>query len=413
MTEKVRPQQYRVNHPMYNSYGQFLHELKASFYNVDRLFLQKSVFKNGAPWLQTHLGPRGLRSELKENEDVAYVPIWIEPNQFNIRMEEMVYHVGMMLNSLIHTEDRPSLVKKIVGIAPYMEVRQDKDGPGVDGDRSAGEAIDAEVIGRQLAIQGLNGQKLVWLGPHSYEAYNAVSNPVVPNWFPEGVKLHIETLPISSAPIFADKLAQEFNDPTNPRSRDNTVVVSLDKGSLQQCIHFSELLGLDLSSQLAIFDKKRKEHNQVADLSMIYGNREMFNGKDVLIYDDIIDTFGSMEKTCKALKTLGAKSITVIATHGVLSHPARDNILRSVDDGLVDRIMLTNSLPYAADYFEGFEQVVDVLDVASYLGKFAQLFSISTLQEMVNHPVFSRYITIPEQKEEVWQKFQKRMGLIN
>src|SRR3989339_194887 len=404
MSIEARPKEYRVNHPMYRSYIDFLRDLKSSFLDVPRLFVQKTTFKNQASLLKTFKGVRGLRSEVVQNDDVAYVPFWIDPNQFNVKMEEAMYGTAMLFNSLLHSEDdRAQLVKRIIGIAPYIEVREDKDGSGVDGDRDAGEAIDAEIIGRELAVQGLNGQKLVWLSPHSYEAYKMISRPVIPIPEKKPYKMSVEVLPISSAPLFAQKVKD-----ANLVS-ENTVIVSLDKGSLQQCVHFVDLLGLDVKTNLVAFDKKRKGHNQVKDLSMIYGNPEMFKGKDVIIYDDLIDTFGSMKSTCEALKDLGCRTITIIATHGVLSYPARDNILDAIATGIVNKVMMTDSLPYASDYFEDLKEHVEIVNVAKLLGVFAQLFSVSSVEDLRRDPTLSPYIVIPEDKERYWRSFKKRV----
>ena len=49
-------------------------------------------------------------------------------------------------------------------------------------------------------------------------------------------------------------------------------------------------------------------------------------GKDCVLVDDLIDTAGTIAGACNVLKDAGAKSVTVVATHGVLSGPAVDRL---------------------------------------------------------------------------------------
>lgn len=42
-------------------------------------------------------------------------------------------------------------------------------------------------------------------------------------------------------------------------------------------------------------------------------------GKDCVLVDDLIDTAGTIAGACHVLRDAGAKSVTVVATHGVLS----------------------------------------------------------------------------------------------
>jgi ribose-phosphate pyrophosphokinase len=56
---------------------------------------------------------------------------------------------------------------------------------------------------------------------------------------------------------------------------------------------------------------------------------EPIEGKRCLIFDDMIDTAGTLCNAAAALKEKGAKDIIALCTHGVLSGPAFDNIERS------------------------------------------------------------------------------------
>ena len=49
-------------------------------------------------------------------------------------------------------------------------------------------------------------------------------------------------------------------------------------------------------------------------------------GKDCVLVDDLIDTAGTIAGACHVLQDAGAKSVTVVATHGVLSGPAVERL---------------------------------------------------------------------------------------
>ncbi len=64
-------------------------------------------------------------------------------------------------------------------------------------------------------------------------------------------------------------------------------------------------------------------------------------GKDCVLVDDLIDTAGTIAGACNVLKDAGAKSVTVVATHGVLSGPAVDRLKNCG----AREIVLTDTVP--------------------------------------------------------------------
>ena len=57
--------------------------------------------------------------------------------------------------------------------------------------------------------------------------------------------------------------------------------------------------------------------------------------RDVIIFDDMIDTAGTLVNAAMAIKAHGARSITACATHPVLSGPAFERIAASPIDEVV------------------------------------------------------------------------------
>ena len=64
-------------------------------------------------------------------------------------------------------------------------------------------------------------------------------------------------------------------------------------------------------------------------------------GKNALIFDDEVDTAGSIMETVRILKKAGAKDIYVGCTHGILSGPAIERIKKSD----LKELVMTNTVP--------------------------------------------------------------------
>src|SRR5271165_1389071 len=110
-------------------------------------------------------------------------------------------------------------------------------------------------------------------------------------------------------------------------------VVSPDAGGVERARFFAK----KMESALAIVDKRRVQMDETEVMNVI-GD---VHGRTCLILDDIIDTAGTLVKTCEALLGAGARVVYACATHAVLSGPAIDRISQS---GLV-KVVVTNTIP--------------------------------------------------------------------
>jgi len=117
------------------------------------------------------------------------------------------------------------------------------------------------------------------------------------------------------------------------KNLEDIVVVSPDIGGVARARAFAK----KLSAPLAIIDKRRIGHNQ-AEVMNIIGE---VKNKTVILYDDIIDTAGTLCAGAKLLKEKGAKEIYTMATHGILSGKAMENINSSP----IKEVVITNSIP--------------------------------------------------------------------
>ena len=100
-----------------------------------------------------------------------------------------------------------------------------------------------------------------------------------------------------------------------------SVVLAPDVGSAAM----SQAYAKRLEMHFALIDKRRFAPNE-SKVSHLIGELE---GMDVLIIDDMIDTAGTTVSAAEAAIEKGAKSVTAIATHGVLSGPAIDRLKKA------------------------------------------------------------------------------------
>ena len=113
---------------------------------------------------------------------------------------------------------------------------------------------------------------------------------------------------------------------------DEYVVLSPDSGGVTRARAYAK----KLNCSLAIIDKRRTGPN-VARAMNVIGEVE---GKNIIIMDDMIDTAGTLTEAANAVLTKGAKSVRAAATHGVLSGPAIERILKSP----IEEVIITNTI---------------------------------------------------------------------
>lgn len=113
------------------------------------------------------------------------------------------------------------------------------------------------------------------------------------------------------------------------------IVVAPDAGSVKN----SSKLASELEIPLIFIPKSRDE----IDPSKISRPKltEDLSRKHCIIFDDMVDTGGTIVSAAKALKSSGAESVTVCATHGILSGDASARIKNSD----IDLLIVTDSTP--------------------------------------------------------------------
>jgi ribose-phosphate pyrophosphokinase len=137
---------------------------------------------------------------------------------------------------------------------------------------------------------------------------------------------------------------------------DDIVIVSPDTGGAARARSYAK----HLKSGFAIIDKRRPKPN---DSEVVFVVGEV-KGKYAIIVDDIIDTAGTAIKAAEALINHGAKGVSVVCTHPILSQNAPERIKESV----IEEVVVTDTVPLnGKDQRAGGK--IKVVSVAKLLGE--------------------------------------------
>ena len=112
------------------------------------------------------------------------------------------------------------------------------------------------------------------------------------------------------------------------------VIVSPDVGGVQRARAIARRLG---NASLAIIDKRREAANK-SEVMNIIGDVDQ---KTAIIFDDMVDTAGTLCNAAAALKEKGALKTVAYAAHPVLSGPAIERIA----DSELDELVVTDTIP--------------------------------------------------------------------
>jgi ribose-phosphate pyrophosphokinase len=114
-----------------------------------------------------------------------------------------------------------------------------------------------------------------------------------------------------------------FIDYIKEHQIEDLTIVAPDQGAVKRASDFCKAFP---ESTFAMINKKRIKPNEIHSMELV-GD---VTGRNVVIVDDMADTLGTMCKAAELLMEKGAKSVRCIATHGVLSGKAFENLDKSV-----------------------------------------------------------------------------------
>lgn len=134
-------------------------------------------------------------------------------------------------------------------------------------------------------------------------------------------------------------------------AEDGFVMACTDAGRAKWVESLANEMGVN-----AAFVFKRRISGEKTEVTSISADVE---GKDVVIYDDMVRTGGSLINAAKAYKAAGAKKIFTITTHGLFTNNALDKIRES---GVIEKVVATNTHP---NVYDGSNDILQVESIAS------------------------------------------------
>ena len=194
---------------------------------------------------------------------------------------------------------------RITAVIPYFGyARQDRKAKGRD-------PISAKLVANMIEAAGAD--RVLTMDLHAAQIQGFFDIPVDN---------------LLSNPIFVKYYMSKFEHP------EEMVVVSPDVGSVARSRTFANKMGMNL----AIVDKRREKANQCEVMNVIGDVK----GKKCILFDDMVDTAGSLCNAAKAIVEIGgATEVYACATHGVLSGPANERIA----DSCIKELTFLNTIP--------------------------------------------------------------------
>jgi len=203
---------------------------------------------------------------------------------------------------------RRASAKSISAVVPYFGYSRQDRRP-----RNTRGPISAKLVGDLIETSGIS--RLITIDLHADQIEGFFSIPV------DNV--------YSSPVLLGDIWKQKY---------DNIVLVSPDVGGVIRARAIARRLD---NAGLAIIDKRRERANK-SEVINIIGDVEQ---KTAVIFDDMVDTAGTLCNAAAALKEKGANKTVAYAAHPVLSGPAIERIQESE----LDELVVTDTIPLSQD----------------------------------------------------------------
>lgn len=146
-------------------------------------------------------------------------------------------------------------------------------------------------------------------------------NSSIPGFF------SIPTHHLSAIQLFIDYVKKNFD-------LKDCIVASPDFGGLKRARLFASALGLELTN----IDKLRDLDTGKVEAKDLHGD---VTGKEVLVFDDFINSGSTVESSAALLKENGAKAVHFFATHGIFANNGQERVQNSQ----IDTVVVTNSIP--------------------------------------------------------------------
>ena len=220
---------------------------------------------------------------------------------------------------------RRASAQRITAVIPYYGyARQDR--------KSEGRTpITAKLVANMLT--GAGADRVLTMNLHADQIQGFFDIPLD----------HLTAAPVLAGHFLAQKL-------------DNPVMVSPDVGNIKFGHDFASRLG----AELAVVQKRRITSDSSIAVNII-GSVE---GRNVMMFDDMITTAGTVCEAARLVREHGAKGVYVAATHGVFAGPAIERLAKAE----LDEVVVTDTIPVRTEVKKGLK-CLTVLSVADLIGE--------------------------------------------
>lgn len=115
----------------------------------------------------------------------------------------------------------------------------------------------------------------------------------------------------------------------------NLTILAPDQGAVKRASDFCKAFP---DATFAMINKKRIKPNEVHSMELVGDVK----GRNVIMVDDLADTLGTMRKAADLVIEKGANSVIAVATHGILSGKAIENLY----DSKMTDLLVSDSIPF-------------------------------------------------------------------
>jgi ribose-phosphate pyrophosphokinase len=225
-------------------------------------------------------------------------------------IQSTCYPVNNNLMELLICLDalKRSSVKRVTAVMPYYGYARQDRRSSKQSDRTA---ISAKLVADLLTAAGAH--RVLAMDLHAGQIQGFFNIPVDN---------------LTAMPVLADDIKRHYDKP---------LIISPDVGGVVRARSLATKLGTDL----AIVDKRREQAN-VSEVMNIIGE---VKGRQCIMFDDIVDTAGTLCHASDALMEAGASSVSAYVTHGVLSGEAYGRIAKSS----LKEVVVTDTIPMQSE----------------------------------------------------------------
>lgn len=205
--------------------------------------------------------------------------------------------------------------RRITVIMPFLyESRQSK--------RTTRESLDCALALQEMVNMGVDN--IITFDAHDARVQNAIPlhgfETVQPSYqFIKGLLTNVKGLTIDN---------------------NHMMVISPDEGGTSRAIYIANVLGLDMGMFY-----KRRDYTQIVNGQNPIVAHEFLGssveGKDMIIYDDMISSGESVLEVAAALKKRNAKRIFIFASFGLFTS-GLERFDKSYENGIIDKVLTTN-----------------------------------------------------------------------